>query len=171
MKPKTPSSCSGRRSALLPGIGAAPEPDVDERLVLGHLALELEAFHGGGGRDGVQRHVDDGGDAAGSCGAGGGGEALPLGAAGLVDVDVGVHQAGDQGFVVGQFDDLGAGQAVAQRFDGDDPAVADAHFARRDAGGGEDALAPDDQVISVLQTLRSSLVLGGAGRPSGRQPR
>ena len=84
--------------------GAAPEADVHKRLVLGHLALELEAFHGGGGRDGVQRHVDDGGDAAGGGCPGGGGEALPLGAAGLVDVDVGVHQAGEEGLVVRELD-------------------------------------------------------------------
>ncbi len=126
--------------------GAAPESDVHERLVFGHFALELEAFHRGGGRDGVQRHVDDGGDAAGGGGARGGGEALPLGAAGLVDVDVRVHKAGDEGFVVGQFNDLGAGEAVAERLDGDDHAVADAYFAGGDACGGEDAPAADDQV-------------------------
>ena len=86
--------------------GAAPEPDIDERLVLGHLALELEVLHRGGGRDGVQRHVDDGGHAAGRGGPGGGGEAFPFGAARLVDVDVGVHQARDEDLVVGELDQL-----------------------------------------------------------------
>ena len=37
---------------------------------------------------------------------------------------------GMQGFVVGQLDDLGAGQPVAERLDGDDLAAAHAHFAR-----------------------------------------
>ncbi|MNI69545.1 hypothetical protein D3C73_1253000 [compost metagenome] len=135
--------------ALVARDGTAPESDVNERLVLGDHALLLQAVHGGGGRDGVQRHIDDGGHATGSCGTRGGGEAFPLGAAGLVDVDVGVHQAGDEGFVVCEFDDLVARQAVAQGFDGDDDAIADTNFAGCEAGGGQDALAPDNEVIGA----------------------
>ena len=51
-------------------------------------ALGFERGDGGGFGQAVQRHVDERGVAAGGGGAGAGGEALPLGAAGLVDVDV-----------------------------------------------------------------------------------
>ncbi|GAA3212995.1 hypothetical protein GCM10020256_12830 [Streptomyces thermocoprophilus] len=78
------------------GQGAAPEADVDVGLVPGRLLLDAQVVHGGGGRQGVQGHVHEGGDAAGRRGAGGGPEALPRGAARVVDVDVGVDEAGQQ---------------------------------------------------------------------------
>ena len=42
-------------------------------------------------------------------------------------------------------------QPVAERLDGDDLPAAHAHFARGDAGGGEDALAPDDEVKAFFR--------------------
>ena len=62
-------------------------------------ALGFERGDGGGLGQAVERHVDERGEAAGCGGAGGGGEAFPLGAAGLVDVDVGVDEAGQEGVV------------------------------------------------------------------------
>ena len=64
------------------------------------------------------------------------GEALPLGAAGLVDVHVGVDQPGQQHLVVGEVDRRrGAVEVRLDRLDRDDRAVlhADdaAHLARR----------------------------------------
>ena len=82
--------------------GAAPEADVDVRLLLGGLPLHLERGHVDGRRDAVQRHVHDRGHAAGGRGPGGAGEALPFGASGVVDVHVGVDQAGQQYLVVAQ---------------------------------------------------------------------
>jgi hypothetical protein len=75
---------------------AAPEPDVDDGLWRGDRALHVEGggIHGGG--DAVERHVDDRRDPAGGRGTGRAREALPLGAAGLVDVHVGVDEAGQQ---------------------------------------------------------------------------
>src|SRR4029453_19436381 len=103
--------------------GAAPKADVDVDLALGGLALDLEGGHVDGRRDRVERHVEDGGDPAGGGGPGGRGEALPLGPAGLVDVHVGVDQAGQQDLVVGQGDGPLPGQARRQRLDGRPPAV------------------------------------------------
>jgi hypothetical protein len=102
---------------------AAPEPDVDARLVFGGLALDLQ--RGGVHRwwHAIQRHVQQGGDSAGSCRPGGGGEALPLGATGLVDVHVGIYQPGQQHLVVAQIDEVAAGELVVQRLDRHDPAV------------------------------------------------
>ena len=107
LNPKTPASCSPRRSSMLPGIGAAPEPDVDVAACpRAAFALDLQRLDGAGRREAVERHVEDGRDAAGRRGAGGRREALPLGAAGLVDVHVGVDEAGQQHLVVGQVDGL-----------------------------------------------------------------
>jgi hypothetical protein len=109
------------------GHGAAPEAHVHARLLGRHLLLEAEVVDGGGGRDGVQRHVDDRGDAA----AGGGRrrrrEPLPLGAAGLVDVHVGVDDAGQQPGGVGQVHRVGGVAPVVVRRHLGDPAVGDAH--------------------------------------------
>ena len=98
------SEGEGLEVMLIAIDAAAPEGVVDRALgrAVGTarrcgLALELEGGDGGGLGETVQRHVDDGGEAAGGCGAGGGGEAFPLGAAGLVDVSVDVDEAGKQG--------------------------------------------------------------------------
>src|SRR5690606_31069823 len=105
--------------------GAAPEADVDVRLAGGDPLLGAQVVHRRGGREGVEGHVDEGGDAAGGRGAGGGPEALPLGAAGVVDVDVGVDQAGQQDVVaeVLQACPVGDGGVVGQ--DGGDRAAGD----------------------------------------------
>ncbi|MNG41531.1 hypothetical protein D3C84_1307700 [compost metagenome] len=57
-----------------------------------------------------------------------------------------VHQARDEGFVVGEFNDFRAGEPVAKRHDRGDPAAAHTHLTGRDAGRGEDAPATDDKV-------------------------
>ena len=100
MKPNTPASCSDARSGTLPGT-APPQkptstktwPSADRRLISRAATVVV-----GGMR--VQRHVEDRGDAAGRGRPGRGGEPLPLGAARLVDVHVGVDQAGQQHLVV-----------------------------------------------------------------------
>ena len=104
----------------VPRDGAAPEPDVDEDLVAGHGLLGPEPGERGRRGDRVERHVDDGGDAAGSGRAGRAGEALPLGASRLVDVHVGVDQAGDEHLVLAEDDDGVGGQVgIGPCHDGD----------------------------------------------------
>ena len=72
-------------------------------------------------------------------------EALPLGAAGLVDVHVGVDQAGQQHLVVGQLD-RPRRRERAVRLDRDDHPVPDADVARQLASRGDHAAAADHQV-------------------------
>ena len=81
------------------GNGAAPEPDVDMRLGLCGLALHLERGDVDGGRNAVERHVDQRRDSP--CGSGPrrAGEPLPLGAAGIVDVHMRIDDAGKQRLV------------------------------------------------------------------------
>jgi len=99
----------------LPGVardGTAPEPDVDGALPCCRLALDLQGGHVDGGRQRVERHVHDRRDAARRRGAGGRGEALPLGAAGLVDVHVRVDEPGKEHLVVGEHHLADIGPAV-----------------------------------------------------------
>ena len=90
------------------------------------------------------------------------GEALPLGAARLVDVHVGVDQAGQQDHVVAELDHLGRVEAGAraaagttirtavgadrQRLDRDDPAVGDADAAGPLSAGRDHPPPAQDQV-------------------------
>ena len=101
-----------------PGVArhrAAPEADVDEDLSVRGCPLRLERGRVQRRRDAVERHVDDGGHPAGRRGPRRGREALPLGAARLVDVHVGVDQARQQHLVVGELDHLAPGDRPVER--------------------------------------------------------
>jgi hypothetical protein len=74
--------------ARVPGDDAAPEADVNPALPAGGRALRLQVRHRRRRRDRVERHVDERGDAAGRGGARARPEALPLGAAGLIQVNM-----------------------------------------------------------------------------------
>ncbi len=117
-----------------------PGAPVDPALAGGGRALGFEAGDGGSGRQAVEGHVDDGGDAAGGGGAGGGGEAFPFGAAGLVDVDVRVDEAGEDGVVADVVDD---GVGWWRVGDGGDAAFRD------DDAGGTDAFGENDSLRDV----------------------
>ena len=94
LKPKTPASHSGSRSARLPGTAPPQKPTSTAQLAVGGRRLARRPATVVVGGIGVERHVDQRRDAAERGGPGGGGEALPLGAAGLVHVHVGVDHAG-----------------------------------------------------------------------------
>lgn len=100
----------GERAEIL-GHGPAPEPDVDEGGTGRGVALDLQGIGGGGGRDGVERHIDDGRHATGRRRESGRMEPFPLGATRFVDVHVGVHESGQQNGVIGEPDDV-AGEFV-----------------------------------------------------------
>lgn len=93
---------------------AAPEREVEAGFFLTEAALFLEGGTGDDGRAGVQRHVEKRGAATSSEGAGAGGEAFPVGAAGFVEMDMGVDPTGqDQGvadvdFLTGRPGNVGA---------------------------------------------------------------
>jgi hypothetical protein len=104
---------------------AAPEAAVHPAAAAGGGELGLEGGQAGGDGDAVERHVHQGGDAAGRGGARAGLEALPGGAAGVVQVHVGVdHARHDQGV---RRHDLEIGRPVALPDHGGDPAVAHHH--------------------------------------------
>ena len=73
-------------------------------------------------------------------------EPLPLGAARVVDVDVGVDETGQQHFVIGEIDDGRGVEPGTQRLDRDDAPRRHADLARRLTGRRHDALRPDHQV-------------------------
>ncbi len=127
------------------GQGAAPEADVDVCLGRGDGLLDAQVGDRRGGRDRVERHVDQGRDAAGGRRARGGPEALPLGAARVVDVHVGVDEAGQQDVVAEVF------QAGPRRYAGvvgaygRDPAVGDLDRGGPGPFGGDDACRAQHQ--------------------------
>ena len=111
LEPEDAPVPQGRHLVDIARDGASPEADVDREQAPGGLHLGLEAGDRRRGRARVQRHVDDGGDAPGQGRPGGALVALPGGAAGLVDVHVGVDEPGHEDLVVGD-DDLLAGADV-----------------------------------------------------------
>lgn len=80
--------------ARIAGDDTAIETDINPALALGSLDLLLQAVHGGGGRDGIERHINDSSHTAKGSGLGACVEALPFRAARLVQVNVRINQAG-----------------------------------------------------------------------------
>ena len=96
-----PGAAQRRQVGQVLGHHPTVKADVDPQAALGRGLLGLQRRHRGGGRDRVERHVDDGGDAAGRRRPGRAGEALPLGAPRLVDVHVAVDQPRHHHQVIG----------------------------------------------------------------------
>jgi hypothetical protein len=135
----------GRQLGEVAGDDPAPEADVDVAAPRGGAPLGLQRRHAGGARQAVERHVHDGGDPAGRRRRGGVLEALPVGAAGLVDVHVGVDQPGHyQG--VARLHQPAAGRRVPEVGDPLDDAADDVDRRRPDALGGDHPAAADDQL-------------------------
>ena len=126
LETEDPGIMQGRRPPRLAGTAPPQKPDVDVALPSGRAPLDVQRRGVDRRWDGVERHVDDRGDAAGGRGAGRRREALPLGSAGLVDVYVRVHEPRDEDLVAGELDHAWHGM---RRLDGLDRA--DAHRPRR----------------------------------------
>ena len=143
--------------AQIAGIHAAPEPDLDARLVTGARTLELQRLDGQRRRVRIERHIQHGGHPSGGCRSRGAVEALPVGASRFVDVDMRVDNAGNEYFVRGKPHVFACRNGVyaRTRHPGDDPVVhADpaAHLHACDQSG-----AVDDQIMhggSVLRLCR-----------------
>jgi hypothetical protein len=146
------------------GNRATPEPDIDEGLLGRGLAFDFESVGVDGGRDAVERHVDDRGNPSGGGGPGRAGEPFPLGAAGFVDVDVGVDEPRDQHLVGAELHDSLGFERGVQRFDGDDATVAYADRARDFAGRCDHAGRAEDQVEGLIHGLS---VLGSVSEVRG----
>jgi hypothetical protein len=128
------------------GHGAPPEADINPAAAGGGL-LAAQRACGGRGRQAIERHVDQRGDPALGGGPGRAREAFPLGAARLVDVDVGIDHAGQQHLLSGEFLDADGAGGVAERGERGDPAVPDGHRGRPDAVGGDHAPSTDHELI------------------------
>ncbi len=100
----------------------APEAGVDPAVPAGGGLLGGQRRRGQRRWQRVQRHVDQRGDAGRGRRHGRGVETLPLGAAGFVDVHVGVDDARDEHLVVGQRPLLLRGDRSAEVLDTDDAA-------------------------------------------------
>ncbi len=126
---------------------AAPEADIHPWSPAGGGPLEPQRVGRGGGRHAVERHVDQGGDAAGGSRPGRGREALPIGAARFVDVDVGVDQPRQQHLSGGQLFAAGRIQDVCEPGQCGDPAGPHRHGDRAHAIRRDRPAGPDRQLI------------------------
>ena len=151
------------------GDGAAPERDVGRDLAVRRLPFHVQRVDGRRRRDRVEGHVDDRGDAAGDGGPRRGGEALPLGAPGLVDVHVAVDQAGEQHLVVGEGD--GGGRGVVEGGDRGDPAAGGVHGGGALAVGQDHPPGADDEAHAVTLRRRPASARRRPARPgAARSP-
>ncbi len=149
LKPKTPASCSGARSPRFPGTAPPQKPTSTYVCPCAAACFSSSAATvvvGGMLLSGMSTIVVT---PPGGRGPGRGGEALPLGAAGLVDVDVRVDQSREQHLVVGQVDDQVGVGAGAVRREVDDQAVLDADLDRLLAGADDRPRCADQDVEAV----------------------
>src|SRR5215208_2116319 len=129
------------------GDKSAPQTEVHERRSFGGGELEVEAFGVEGGRVRVERHLHVGGHASGRQRPGARGEALPVGAARLVEVRVGVNGAREDVELRSVYLFLGA--ALELGGDVRDPAVSDGEVGLGWAVGRNEGTAPQDHVVGA----------------------
>ncbi len=123
---------------LVVGDDSAPGGPIDMAFALRGGALLFECGDSRGLGQAIERHVDERGVAAGRRGAGRGLEAFPLGAAGFVDVNVGIDEAGENAVSAEVTNGVAVGNAVAVGY-GLDAAVGDQHRRGADAFGENDS--------------------------------
>ena len=123
---------------------AAPERHVHVTSAFRRLPLCFEPRDGGRRRHAVERHVDDRRHAAGGRGARRRVEAFPFGAAGFVDVHVGVDDTGGDDKSAG-VEKIAAGRTIVVRSDANDPPVLDVNGGCFFAAWKDDARALYDQ--------------------------
>ena len=145
------------------GHGTTPEAGVDGDA--GDRAFGLECCDGRRRGDAVEGHVDDRRDPACRGGSGRAREALPLGAAGLVDVHMAVHDAGQQHLVGRQIDVRVALQAGA---DGLDDTAGDTDLGAAHLAVDESGCRAHDQLVvlrhdvpSPVDTIETDLLRDG----------
>ena len=151
LEPERPRRAARAARAGLPGTAPPQNPTSTADWCSAALRLTFQRRDVDRRRDAVERHVHDRRHAAGRRRPRRGREALPLGAAGLVDVHVGVDEPRQQHLVVVEVDHLGCGEVGVNRLDGDDPPVGHTDPARHLPGRGHHAWRAEHQV-----QLRSS---------------
>ena len=122
---------------LIVGNDSAPGHPVDTSAASGGDTFAFECGDICCGGEAVEGHVDEEGIPAGSSGAGGGVEAFPVGATGVVDVDVGVDEPGEDG-VGAEIVDFGVGRDLIGRDEVEN------FFSFDEEGGGPDGVRSYD---------------------------
>jgi len=133
--------------------GATPEADVDGDAPGCCCPLGSQRRHIDGRRDAVERHVDHCRDPARRRGGCGGDEPFPLGAAGLVDVDVTVDQPRQEHAVVGHVEGWGCGLASVTRHPRDAAGLQE-HVGGALTLGGDDPARPHQRLATRHADLR-----------------
>ncbi len=151
----------------IPWHHPAPAAVVDQRAPHRGVCLGGKGRDCGRDGDAVQRHVDDGGHPAGRRRAGRGLKPFPLGASRLVDVDVGVHDAGKECRVARVHPTRG-GRRLAQGHHGGDDPILHHHRSRTFALRGHDAPARENEVRESHGQSRYRAAGLGATIPSQR---
>jgi len=168
LEPEDPGVVQLPQRTQAGGNGTAPEADVDEAVVLCGFLLGPQSRYVDGGWDAVQRHVDEGGDPA--CGSrpGSRGKALPVGAAGFVDVHMRVHQAGQQHLIVGELHSLGAVRCGVVAEHVGNLTVADRYRTAPLEAVDDGPRRPDEQVVDAHCRTPTSLrsLTGAPGTPA-----
>ena len=139
LKANTPARWSGASSSTFSPMNPPEKTRVHRATALGGGALGLERGDCGRGRDAVERHVEDCGDATGGRGAGRAREPLPIRATRVVDVHVGVHQPRED-HRVARLDHPCALGHLVERGDRDDATAGNVD--RRVANAGRNGHAP-----------------------------
>src|SRR5258708_7123193 len=80
---------------MITGNDTAPECAIDIEQTVNGIEFLFERVQGGGDGNAVERHINNGGDAAGGRGPCGGNEAFPFGSPGLIDMDMAIDQSGN----------------------------------------------------------------------------
>jgi hypothetical protein len=157
----------GVEVAGVAGDDAAPESDVDVASRVRRRALRLQRIDGRRGRHAVERHVDDRRHAARRRGPRRGVEAFPGRASGLVDVDVGVDDAGRHDEIA-RVVKVGSAGHVAVLRDAADSASFDVDRRGFHAVGHDDAAASNDHAFVTIGSLVSGTIRSRAVRPACR---
>src|SRR6267378_4443770 len=125
------------------GDKTTPKPKVHERLPRGDSELRVKRRDGGRGRMGVERHLEHRGDAARRRPARPGFPALPVGATGLVEVNVGIHDARQHDEARGVDDLFGVAHFAP---DGTDDSAGNGDIGWALSRGKDGGSAPDHEV-------------------------
>ena len=124
------------------GDNTTIKPHIHPTLALRRLDLLFKGSDSGGGRDVFQRHVKDGSDASKGGRLSASIEALPFSAAGFIQMDMSINQAGEQN--VGGIVGIGRPHGELSRWDDRVEHGGDLAGATRDDYGGGSQTAGDD---------------------------
>ncbi len=128
---------------------AAIKSAIHPQLTLGGNPLSLQGRGGCCDRRTIQRHVDQGRDATGRGGAGGGRKTFPFGSSRFVDMHVCIDQAGQHRQPAQIITATSVGQLLGWKY-GDDLVPSDQHRRRDRSLWSQDAFAADSPIARLV---------------------